>query len=561
LVEAVIETMSGAYPEIREKAAWITEVAVAEEERFARTLEAGLEILDGVIAEVRRQQGAVIPGIEVFRLYDTYGFPPDLTRIVAEEHELTIDRAGFEEAMNDQRARARAGAGFNVAEEGEHYRRLDLPATAFCGFEGTEGHGRVLAIVADGVPTERAVAGASVQVVLDRTPFYAEAGGQVGDTGEILVEGASGRARVVVENTHRPVAGIVVHHGTLAEGVLAVGDEAEARVDATRRLDIQRNHTATHLLHHALQSQLGAHAQQRGSLVAPERLRFDFAHLKGLEAEELEAIEAAVNRMVRADSEVRWREMAMDEARRLGATMLFGEKYGDEVRVVEIDAVSRELCGGTHLERTGQIGAFVLTGESSVGAGLRRIEALTGRAAEAEIRERGRRLRRLGEQVGAQTAEQLESRVADLVAQQREHSRALDQARAQLAARGAASLVDGAVEVGGAKLVAARVDVADTDDLRGQADALRDALVEGVIVLAAQIEDKPRLLVAVTDGLLPRGAHAGKLVKTLAAHIGGGGGGRPNLAEAGGRDVAGLDAALEAAAGALAAQLGEDGGA
>ncbi len=556
LVGSVIEVMGEAYPQLRDKADWIREVVGEEEARFEATLDAGLEILDEVVAGLRRDGATVIPGQAVFRLYDTYGFPVDLTQVVAEEQGLSIDRAGFEAAMQDQRERARSGARFGQGQRADAWRRLALPETAFTGYEATEGQAEVLALVAGDELVDRVEAGSPVELVLDRSPFYAESGGQVGDAG--WVEGPSGRLRI--RDVQRPVAGLQVHLGEVESGSIAVGEPVTARVDAERRVDIMRNHTATHLLHKVLQETLGEHAQQRGSLVAPDRLRFDFAHLKALEAEELEQIEARVNQLVRQDHALSWREMPMDEARRLGAMMLFGEKYGDHVRVVEVEGVSRELCGGTHLARTGQIGSFILTGESSVGSGIRRVEALTGRGAEGFVRDRIGRLQSLARRLGTPSVEALDQRVDELLERNRELQRELEAARARLASAGAEDLLDAVREIDGLRYLAARVEAAEADALRQQVDLLEERLGPAVILLGTVVDGKPRLIVSVGESLVGRGLHAGRLVKTLAAEIGGGGGGRPTMAEAGGHDPEGLPRALEALPEAIGEQLEAAGG-
>ncbi len=539
VVRSVIDTMGPVYPELVERAAWIDEVVAEEEVRFGRTLDAGLSMLDDVIDRLKSSGGTRIEGQDVFRLYDTFGFPPDLTRIVAEEHGLEIDQDGYAAAMRAQRERARAGAAFDVAESAERYRRLGLPAISFTGYAGTEGAGTVLALNVAGEMVEKAVSGDAVEIVIDPTPFYSESGGQVGDTGKIV--GESGQ--VEVDDT-RKVAGITIHVGRVSSGVIRVGESIAATVDSDRRDDIRRNHTATHLLHLALQQVVGEHAEQRGSLVAPDRLRFDFAHLKPLAPAELRALEATVNAAVRADYPIDSEEMEIDDARRAGATMLFGEKYGDVVRVVSIDTVSKELCGGTHLDRTGQIGGFVITSEGSVGAGLRRIEAVTGRAAEALVRSRLDLLQDVGETLGVQSIDDVKRKLEEVLDRQRELSRELDAARARLASADAVGLADSVVLINGVQVLAARVDVADSDALRGRVDALRDALGEAVIVLGAEVEGKPRIVASVSDSLVPRGLHAGNLVKAVAEAVGGGGGGRPTMAEAGGKDIAGLDAGL-----------------
>ncbi|HID86027.1 MAG TPA: alanine--tRNA ligase, partial [Anaerolineae bacterium] len=385
IAQVVIETMGHHYHELVEQRDFILEAIAQEEERFQRTLDVGLNLLDRVIAGVEARGERVIPGVEVFRLYDTYGFPPDLTEDVAKEHGLAIDRAGFEAAMAEQRARARAAQKFGWDEVEEFYRKLNLPATRFVGYETMAADGRILSIVRDGVSVEEAGESAQVEIVLDQTPFYAEAGGQVGDTGRLI---AAGGETVEVTDTRSPLPGLHVHYGRVTAGVIRVGMTVRAEVDEERRWDIMRNHTATHLLHRALREVLGEHARQSGSLVAPDRLRFDFTHLSPLTPEELTAVEEWVNARIRENLPVTAAHMSYEEAIRAGAVALFGEKYGDLVRMVSIDEVTRELCGGTHLQATGQIGFFRLVSEASIGAGLRRIEAVTGRGAEEYVRQR-----------------------------------------------------------------------------------------------------------------------------------------------------------------------------
>ena len=552
VVTSVIGTMSAVYPDLEARADWIKEVVAEEEARFGRTLDAGLSMLDDVIASVRAEGGSRIDGQDVFRLYDTFGFPPDLTRIVAEEHGLEIDQEGYAAAMRAQRERARAGGTFDVERSAERYRQLGLPAIQFSGYDGTSGQGTIVALFLDGEPVDAVgvdtlgvdtldvdTLGAAVEIVLDRTPFYAESGGQVGDIGTIT--GDAGR--IEVEDTRR-VAGVTVHVGRVVDGTIAMGQAVVAQVDAERRDDIRRNHTATHLLHLALHEIVGEHAQQRGSLVAPDRLRFDFAHLKPLAPETLRTLEERVNELIRTDFEVDARDMEIEAARRAGATMLFGEKYGDVVRVLLIGGISKELCGGTHVARTGEIGGFVVTSEGSVGAGLRRIEALTGRAAAALVRDRLDLLQGIGATVGAQSIDDVPAKLDELIARQRELTREVDAARARLASADAAGLAGSALEIGGVPVVAARVDAADADALRGRVDALRATLGEAVIVLGAEVEGKPRIIASVGDSLVSRGLHAGALVKAVAEAVGGGGGGRPTMAEAGGHDLSGLESGL-----------------
>ncbi|MFQ5341885.1 MAG: alanine--tRNA ligase [Anaerolineae bacterium] len=541
VADSVIETMGGHYTELREQEEWIKQVVTEEERRFERTLSTGLIMLSNIISSLKDQGRTEIPGWDAFKLWDTYGFPVDLTKNVAEEYGMTIDRAGYEQEMEAHRERSRVEGQFQVSDEQEIYRRLELPQTEFLGYETTQvSDARVVALVRDGERVERATEGQEVQVVLDRTPFYAEAGGQVEDTGQIIAQGGT----VTIEDTRRPIRRVTVHYGRVTSGAIAQGDQVEARVDAERRLDIMRNHTATHLLHRALQETLGRHAQQRGSLVAPDRLRFDFAHLTRLSDEELREIEHQVNERIRADLPVQPRNTTLEEARRQGAMMLFGEKYGERVRMVAIDDYSRELCGGTHLDRTGQIGEFVITSESSVGAGLRRIEALTGHGAERYVREHVELLEGVAATLGAQDLGEVKPRLSGLMSELKEQRREIDRLRKRVALHETESVLSQSVSLDGVTVLATRVEAADMAGLRERIDVLRDRLGSGVIVLGSVINDKPQLVASVTSDLVAKGLDAGGLVQQVAAVVGGGGGGRPTLAQAGGQDASKLNEAL-----------------
>ncbi|MFQ5854204.1 MAG: alanine--tRNA ligase [Anaerolineae bacterium] len=539
--DSVIETMGDHYSELRDREHWVKQVITEEERRFERTLDTGLTILDNVIADLQAQGKSEIPGQDAFRLHDTYGFPVDLTEDVAEEYGMTVDRAGYEREMEEKRDRDRETGKFVVGEEAETYRRLDLPPTKFLGYETTVvSNAHVIALVQNRQRVEHVSEGDEVQVVLDRTPFYAEAGGQVGDTGRIITPGGT----VTVEDTHSPIKGVIIHYGQVAAGSISQGDLVEARVDVERRMDIMRNHTATHLLHKALQSVLGEHAQQRGSLVAPDRLRFDFAHLSALSEEEVREIEHRVNEKIRADLPVEPKYTTLDEARRLGAMMLFGEKYGENVRMVTIDDYSRELCGGTHLHRTGQIGGFLITNEGSVGAGLRRIEALTGRGAERYMRERLELLGDVAGTLGAQGLGEVRPRLHSLLDEVKGQRREIDRLRRRIALQETESILNKTVVLDGVEVVAAQVEAMDMEGLRERIDFLRDRLGSGVIVLGSVIDGRPQLVAAVTSDLVAKGLDAGDLVQQVAAVVGGSGGGRPMLAQAGGRDPGKLDEAL-----------------
>jgi len=537
--QTVIDTMGHHYTELVERRDFIREVITREEERFLDTLSLGLARLEQLTARLKAEGVGVIPGDEAFRLYDTYGFPLEMTRDAARESGFTVDEAGFRTAMAEQRERARSAQRFALDAEGELYRRLEVPKTEFLGYETCRAQSQVVALVRGGQRVEQAKEGDEVGVVLAATPFYAESGGQTGDAGELK----GPNARVLVSDTTRPVPDTTVHRGRIVGGSLAVGDLVEAAVDEERRLDIARNHTATHLLHRALRQVVGEHAAQAGSLVAPDRLRFDFAHLAPLSAEELRRVEGIVNAQIRANLPVKTRVAPFEEAVKDGAIALFGEKYGDLVRVVRVEGFTTELCGGTHLKATGQVGLFLILSESSVGSGLRRIEAVTGRGAEAYLRERLDTLRGLAEMLSAKPGEELQ-RCTALVEQVRDLRHTVQELQRQVSAQSVASLISKAIEIQGAKVLAVQVEAADVDSLREMGDRFRDKLGSAVVALGAVIGGRPLLVVAVTEDLVRKGLHAGKLAGAAAGRMGGGGGGKPNMAQAGGKDVARLPDAL-----------------
>jgi alanyl-tRNA synthetase len=578
VVSTVIEQMGDAYPELRQRREFILETTDVEERQFLRTLSSGLVRLDGIVEQTRRSGVVMLPGEDAFQLQDTYGFPLDLTEKIAESQGLTIDVAGFEAAMENQRRQSRTAAQFKRGAESEAWAEQELPATAFTGYDRVSDSGSVFALVTDGEAFSVAREGQRVQVALDRTPFYAESGGQVGDSGALI--GPNGRIRV--ENTQRPLPGLIVHFGVVEQGEVALGDVITAQVDLERRLDIMRNHTATHLLHRALRDVLGEHAAQAGSLVAPDRLRFDFSHMRSVTPEQIHEIEARVNEWVRADTPVEWEITGYQDALNRGAIALFGEKYTDQVRMVTIGCVeqrtgvrgqgseaqnlipdsrpltpgtcSRELCGGTHVARTGEIGYFRIVGESSVAAGVRRIEALTGRGAEVWADTQASVLRDIAARLGVTPAQVLE-RVDGLLAELKQRQNELNALHAQSARGSLEGLLNQVQRQNGIVYLAARVDAPDAARFREMGDWLRDKIGSGVIVLGAVMNDKPQLMAIVTRDLLDKGYHAGNIVKALAPVVGGGGGGRPDMAQAGGRDASKLDEALSAVAGVLAAQV------
>jgi len=542
LLPALTEVMGAAYPVLREKQSFIREVLLKEGEQFERTLETGMALLTAAISGLPSGTQVTllglkreIPGDIIFKLHDTYGFPPDLTADIARERGLAVDMAGYEREMEAQRERARAASRFGVDLRGGP----DLGATTeFCGYEHVAGASRIAALLKNGIPVGYLDAGDEGEVVLERTPFYAESGGQVGDTGELAV----GEARFAVTDTRKRGAAFA-HIGRLRGGRLEVGDAVEAAIDNARRERIKRNHTATHLLHAALREVLGGHVQQKGSLVAPDRLRFDFAHFQPVTAAELRRIERRVNEEIRANLEGDVRSMSYEDAVAAGAMALFGEKYGDVVRVLRLGDFSMELCGGTHVHRTGDIGLFKIVAESGVAAGVRRIEAVTGEGAYEYVSQTDELLRNVAGAVRG-TREDVLQRVQDSQEQVRQLEKQLRQLKDRLASGQGTDLAAAAVEVDGVKVVATEVDGADAGALRNAVDQLKDRLKSAVIVLASKNEaNRVSLVAGVTADLLAR-VKAGEIVGAVAAKVGGKGGGRADFAQAGGTDAAALPAAL-----------------
>ncbi|HEY0293734.1 MAG TPA: alanine--tRNA ligase [Bordetella sp.] len=536
LVPDLVAEMGEAYPELAQAAERVAQVLKQEEERFGETLENGMKILDAATAGIAK--GGQLDGMTLFTLYDTYGFPVDLTADICREREIEIDMPGFEAAMEHQRKQARAAGKFKMAE-GLSY---DGAQTRFEGYEHLELSGaKVTALYVDGTQVDSVAVskpgGRNAVVVLDATPFYAESGGQVGDTG--LLEG--GNARFVVADTQKIQAGVFGHHGTLESGALKVGDTLLARVDVARRARTVRNHSATHLMHKALRQVLGSHVQQRGSLVDPDKTRFDFAHDAPMTAEQITRVEEIVNAQVLANQATQARVMAFDDAVQDGAMALFGEKYGDTVRVLDI-GFSRELCGGTHVERTGDIGLFKIVSETGVAAGVRRVEAITGDNALHWAQGQNALLAKVAGQLRTPVAE-LPERIAQVQDQLKALEKDLDQARAKLAASAGNDLADKAAEVKGIKLVAASLGEVDPKALRGMVDSLKDKLKSAVVVLAAGGEGKISLAAGVTSDLTGK-IKAGDLLGFVAGQVGGKGGGRPDMAMGGGTDAQALPAAI-----------------
>jgi len=541
LVAPLAHEMGQAYPQLVTRSGRIVEVLKQEEERFAETLEQGLRIFESAVADL---SGTIIPGELAFKLNDTYGFPVDLTNDIARERGLGIDMAAYEAAMEAQRERARAASHFANLDTSHAIAGDALAALGsvqdFAGYEVTQLAGaHVVGLFRDGAPVPSLEAGEQGVVVLDRTPFYAESGGQVGDRGQLV----GGEASFAVADT-RKQGGLHLHAGTLERGRLVPGAEVQAEVDDDRRTPTRSNHSATHLLHAALRQVLGTHVEQKGSLVSPERLRFDFAHTGALTTDEIVAIEALVNREIRANHPVDTRLMGYRQALDAGAIALFGEKYADEVRVLRMGDFSVELCGGTHVARTGDIGLFRIVSEGGVAAGVRRIEAVTGAAALEHSLRNESTLRRIAALVKSSGGDDVAAKVGQLAERLKAQDKEIQALRARLAAGGAGrDIAEDAVQIGPARLLVQTLEGADPAALREAMDRLKDKLAPAVIVLATTEDDKAKFVVGVTKDLTTK-VNAGQLANHVAGQIGGKGGGRPDLAQAGGPDVAGLPAAL-----------------
>lgn len=538
LVPTLVEQMGEAYPELPAAVDTVTRALQAEEERFAETLDAGMKIFEDVAGKA---SNGVIPGVDAFRLYDTYGFPLDLTQDIARERDLTVDIAGFDAAMEQQRETARAAGKFGGGVTLPAELVATLSPTLFLGYDRLQADGlSVLALLKDGRPVQSADAGDSVIVITNQTPFYAESGGQVGDTGVLAGNGV----RLVVEDTQKFAGQFHGHVGTLSDGGLKVGDVLSGQVDGERRGATILNHSATHLLHAALREVLGTHVQQKGSLVAPDRLRFDFSHFQPISAEELALIERKVNQQVRANNAAEVHTMGMQEALDFGAMALFGEKYGEHVRVLKMGDYSTELCGGTHVNRTGDIGLFKITSEGGVSAGVRRIEAVTGQGALDYVDAEEARLAEAAELLGGSAADVVE-KIRALGQRQKQLERELEAVKAKVAAGATADLSGQAVEVAGVKVLAARLEGFDAKALRDAMDRLKQQLGDAVIVLAGAQDGKAALVAGVNGSAMGR-VKAGELLSHIASQIGGKGGGRPDLAQGGGEDGPALATALAA---------------
>jgi alanyl-tRNA synthetase len=540
LCESVSRSMGEAYPELIEEQSRVRKMLRMEEERFNRTLEQGLLLLNNIIRDLQQSGRNVIPGGDLFKLYDTFGFPIDIARDVAAENGLTIDEAGYHREMEIQKTKAKAS--WSVEEMGAAPVYKDLVEqhgkTEFTGYEETESESTVLALVVNGEAVAAINAGDGGEVLLDRTPFYAESGGQVGDTGELSSEGM----KAVVLDTKKPVEGLHIHRVRVEEGLLRIGTAVLSQVDMRKRAATMRNHTATHLLHAALRNQLGGHVKQAGSYVSPERLRFDFTHFSPLGNETNEQLENQVDENIMKDIPVKTTVMETKKAIDAGVIALFGEKYGEKVRVLTISDVSSELCGGTHVAATGEIGLFKILSEGSVASGIRRIEAVTGWEAIRYFREKEKELGKISEFL--KTSENPAEKVQKLLAEMRELERSMEKLKGRTASDVSAVILEKARDVAGIKVVASRLEGIEPKDLRVTADNVRAGIGSGILLLASVKDEQASMVAMVTKDLTDR-YHAGNILKEVAAAAGGRGGGKPDIAQGGTKDIKKLDKALE----------------
>jgi alanyl-tRNA synthetase len=551
-VEAVNAILGEAYPSLIERQDYVRRVIRIEEERFSETLDRGLTILNEEVENLRESGSSLLPGEVIFRLYDTFGFPVDLTADIVEKEGITLDEAGFEACMERQRRQAREHwKGSGEESLAPVYRQLTEEGirSAFTGYDRLTDSADIVALLVDGAPMSAAEAGQKVEIVTAATPFYGESGGQVGDLGEIRTSGAVVR----INDTKKPLGELTVHVGEVVSGTVRTGETAQLSVDAEARQATALNHTATHILQAVLRSVLGDHIKQAGSLVSPERLRFDFTHFSPLSPEELRQVEVEVNRRIRQNSAVATEEMEPEAAIAAGATALFGEKYGEKVRVVRVGDVSMELCGGTHIRAAGDIGLFKIVQETGIAAGVRRIEAVTGARALEIVHRQEAAIGRVADLLKSDR-QQIENRLQKMLERQRELEREMESLQGKLSAGQAADLLSRVRDVAGVKLLAERIEKADAKGLRELSDQLRERLGSGVIVLASESDGKANLLVAVTKDLAGR-IKAGDVIRPLAEKVGGKGGGRPDLAQAGGNEPLKIGEALGAAEELLRSQL------
>jgi alanyl-tRNA synthetase len=537
--KVVFDVMKPAYPELTEASAFITSVIQNEETRFSETLDYGLRLLNDTLADMDARGKTEVPGDIVFKLYDTFGFPVDIVRDVVRDRKLTIDMDGFDSAMAEQKARSRSVAAFS--EISDAYRRLSAEGfkPEFTGYEGLSDESKVLLLVVNGKEVDAASAGDAVEIVTEKTPFYAESGGQVGDTGRITAP----ETEVAVVDTIKDPTGLIIHKGTVLTGSLRRDAAVTLEVNADKRSATALNHTATHILHRVLRRVLGDHVKQSGSMVAPDRFRFDFTHFSQVTADQLEEIERQVNRRIRQNIPVSTEEMDAEAAFSSGATALFEEKYGDRVRVVSLADFSKELCGGTHTSRTGNIGLFKVVSESSIASGVRRIEGVTGEAAVARVQQAVRTLHEAAQKF-RDRPEALPEKIDTLLSEQRTLEKQVEKLKSQLAEQQASGDSEEGIEtVNGISLLIRKVAIDSPAALRDLADRFRDRIGSGVVVLGSAVDGKVLLIAVVSKDLIGK-VHAGDLVKAAAAEVGGGGGGRPDMAQAGGSKPENIDKAL-----------------
>mgnify|MGYP005839362451 CR=1 FL=1 len=557
VAEAVIETYGDFYPELRRHRSAILDSLTREEQRFQRTVEAGMAKLESMLERLKLNHQAILSGEQAFDLYATYGLPLEITRDIAREQELDVDESGFRQAMEEHRLASGAGEAFGVMGGGQIdvYRsilnglieagKLDNQGVIYDPYSRLEMESPVLAILRNGKMVDNAQPGDVIEVVLRETCFYVESGGQVSDTGEIISAGPP-EWEIRIDDTQKPVTGLIIHLGQVTRGEPRLGDKAIARVDSLRRRDIMRNHTATHLLHHQLQAVLGEHARQAGSLVAPDRLRFDFTHPEALTQEQLEVIEAGVNRDILGDYRLNISYKPLQQAITEGAIALFGEKYGETVRNITIgqpETFSNELCGGTHVESTGDIGVFLITSEGSAAAGIRRIEAVTGRAAYQLIQHRFRLLKRTAALLTV-GMDEVPLKVENLLEEASAAKKQISALRLELALAEYSQKLENVPLIYNIPFLTVTLSDADMDTLRQLADRFRQRYRSGIAVLAGIKDNRPNIVVAVSEDLVARGINAVDLVRYIASPLGGGGGGRPTLAQAGGKDASQLEQVL-----------------
>ncbi|MEW9082236.1 alanine--tRNA ligase [Caldanaerobacter subterraneus] len=550
VVDSVVENYGGAYPEIIERKDYIKRIIKLEEERFKETVDQGLAILQDYINELKAQGKTVLEGAKAFKLYDTYGFPLDLTKEILQESGITIDEEGYKEELEKQRIRARSSRKEdNSLWEQDIYSTLGDISTKFVGYEVYESEAKVLAIVKDNEVVEQAEAGDDVSIILDVTPFYAESGGQVGDSGVI-----EGEDTLIKVNDCKKVGDKFIHIGTVERGLISVGDKVVAKIDVSKRKGAARNHTATHLLHKALKEILGDHVNQSGSLVAYDRLRFDFSHYQAVSKEELKKIEERVNEKIYEQLPVVVEEKNYEDALKEGAVALFTEKYGDKVRVVKIDDYSMELCGGTHVKNTSEIGIFKIVSESAVGAGLRRIEALTGIEAIKYLNEQKEILDRVSETLKAQEKEVV-SKIENLQQSLKDKEREIEGLKTKIASILAETLIDSAISVDGVKVIASRVEDYDMEALKTLGDILKDRLKSAAVILASSSKDKALFVGMATKDAVEKGVNMGAVIKETCSIAEGNGGGRAEMAQGTGKNISKVKEALEKAIEIVKGQL------